>query len=52
MEVCELCNKQFEVLNDFINHLFHSHNKIKMREYTIQTKHGGKTPLCGCGCEE
>jgi len=52
MEVCELCNKQFEISNDFINHLFHSHGKIKMKEYIIQTKYEGRNPICGCGCGE
>lgn len=50
MEICKLCSEQFETLNNFINHLFHSHDKMKMKEYVLQTKHEGKIPLCSCGC--
>jgi very-short-patch-repair endonuclease len=49
---CKLCNQILENNNDFINHLFHNHNKMKMFEYIIQTKYKGETPLCECGCGE
>lgn len=52
MEQCYLCNKPFEFNNDFINHLYHDHNKIKMSDYIIQSKYNGIEPLCNCGCNE
>lgn len=51
MEICKVCNKQFEKLDSLRKHTGRKH-QIKSEDFYVEYVLNGNRPTCNCGCGE